>query len=195
MPEIQYQIINLLKLREIGNENISLYNKLLIAEINTCFYSGAGRLFDAVAAITGVCLSSSYQAEAPMLLESIIKSGISKSYGFEINEDKISFGKTITEILSDLKKGKPASEISAIFHNTVAKAVSEAVRIIYKVRGIRKVVLSGGTFQNRYLSEKIISELSDEKYFVYFHNKVPANDGGLALGQVAVAAARKMAGY
>jgi len=186
--------MNHLKIREVERENISLYLKLLKAEINTCLYSSAGRLFDAVAAITGVCLYSSYQAEAPMLLESIIKSNISRSYDFEIKENEISFEKTIRGILSDLEKGKTTGEISAIFHNTVARVVVEAVKIISQVSGIRKVVLSGGTFQNKYLSEKIINELSGEKYFVYFHNQVPCNDGGLALGQVAVAAARQAGG-
>ncbi len=182
---------NHLKISNIGKDNISLYHKLLITQINTCLYSGAGRLFDAVAAITGVCLSSSYQAEAPMLLESIIKTGISRTYDFEIKGPVISFEKTISAILSDLKKEKSPNEISAAFHNTVAKAVTDGVKILSEMTGIRKVVLSGGTFQNKYLSEKIVNELSTEKYFVYFHNQVPCNDGGLALGQVAVAAARQ----
>ncbi|HUX58470.1 MAG TPA: carbamoyltransferase HypF [Bacteroidales bacterium] len=180
-----------LKLKEIGDDRILLYQKLLETGVNTCRYSGAGRLFDAVAAITGVCLFSSYHAEAPMLLESIIKPGIYSSYDFEIKENEISFEKTIVAILSDLEKGKPVGEISAAFHNTVARVVVEAVKIISQMSGIRKIVLSGGTFQNKYLSEKIITELSDEKYFVYFHNQVPCNDGGLAMGQVAVAAARQ----
>ncbi len=182
------------KIAEIGSENISLYHKLLEAKINTCLYSGAGRLFDAVAAITGVCISSTYQAEAPMLLEAIIMKNISGSYEFEIKEDVISFEKTINAIVSDLKTGKSVSEISTLFHNTVANSVIEGVRLLSQMSGIRKIVLSGGTFQNKYLSEKIITELSDEKYFVYFHNKVPSNDGGLALGQLAVAAARNIKG-
>ena len=187
--------MNTLKIREIGMEKISLYRNLLNKEINTCQYSGAGRLFDAVAAITGVCLYSSYQAEAPMRLESIIKQGISRSYDFEIRGNEISFEKTITDILSDLEKEKPAGEISTVFHNTVARSVVEGIKILSRMSGIRKVVLSGGTFQNKYLSENIINELSGEKYFVYFHNQVPSNDGGLALGQVAVAAARRVANY
>jgi hydrogenase maturation protein HypF len=182
---------NHLKILNVGKDKISLYHKLLSNRINTCLYSSAGRLFDAVAAITGVCLSSSYQAEAPMLLESIIKTGILRTYDYEIKGERISFEKTISAIVSDLKKDISPGEISAIFHNTVAKAVASGVKIINEMTGIRKVVLSGGTFQNKYLSEKIINELSTENYFVYFHNQVPCNDGGLALGQVAIAAARK----
>ena len=128
-----------------------------------------------------------------MLLESIILPGISRCYDFEIMGNEISFEKTIRDILSDLEKGKTTGEISTIFHNTVARSVVEAVKIISNINGIRKVVLSGGTFQNKYLSEKIINQLSGEKYFIYFHNQLPSNDGGLALGQVAVAAARRLA--
>ena len=181
-----------LKIWEIGKENISLYHKLLTTEINTCLYSSAGRLFDAVASIIGVCQLSSYQAEAPMLLESMIKDGITRSYEYEIAGNEISFEKTIIAILSDLDKGKSVGEISAVFHNTVARVVVEVVKIISQKSGIKKVALSGGTFQNKYLSEKILNELSGEKYFVYFHNQVPPNDGGQALGQVAVAAARRI---
>ena len=185
--------INYLKIREIGMKNISLYIKLINSGINTCQYSGAGRLFDAVAAITGVCLYSSYQAEAPMRLESIIDPEISRCYDFEIRGNDISFEKTIHNIISDMEKGRSAGEISTVFHNTVIRSVVEAVKKISYISGIRKVVLSGGTFQNKYLSEKIINALSGDKYYVYFHNQVPSNDGGLALGQVAVAAARRLA--
>ncbi len=129
---------NHLKISNIGKDNISLYHKLLITQINTCLYSGAGRLFDAVAAITGVCLSSSYQAEAPMLLESIIKPGISRTYDFEIKGPVISFEKTISAILSDLKKEKSPNEISAAFHNTVAKAVTDGVKILSEMSRHKK---------------------------------------------------------
>ncbi|HUX94764.1 MAG TPA: carbamoyltransferase HypF [Bacteroidales bacterium] len=183
-----------LKMREIGSERIRMYHKLIDANINTCLYSGAGRLFDAIAAITGICLFSSYQAEAPMLLESAIINGLRDCYNFEFRDNEISFGNTIAAILDDVRKGRSVGEISALFHNTVIRSVAEGVKLISKMTGIRKVVLSGGTFQNKYLSEKLIRDLSDENFFVYFHHQVPANDGGLALGQVVIAAARREMG-
>jgi hydrogenase maturation protein HypF len=191
--ERQATDMNKLKISELGSKKISMYQGLLEKEINTSHYSGAGRLFDAVAAITGVCLYSSYHAEAPMLLESLIAPGILNSYEYEIIGEEISFRKTIIDILNDLEKGKTTGEIAAVFHNTVIKSVVEVVNMISLISGIKKVVLSGGTFQNRYLAENIIDKLSGEKYFVYFHNQVPPNDGGLALGQVAIAAARRLA--
>jgi hydrogenase maturation protein HypF len=188
-------ITETLRLKEIGQDNITLYRRIMTAGINVCQYSGAGRLFDAVAAISGICLFSSYQAEAPMLLESAVQKGISRCYEFEMKDEEISFGKTIEGILNDLKKGIPAGEISAAFHNTVGRAVVEGVKELHEISGIHKVVLSGGTFQNKYLSEYVINELSREKFYVYFHDQVPSNDGGLALGQIAVAAARRAEGH
>jgi hydrogenase maturation protein HypF len=76
----------------------------------------------------------------------------------------------------------------------VGRALVKGVKELHEISGIHKVVLSGGTFQNKYLSEYVINELSREKFYVYFHDQVPANDGGLALGQVAVAAARRAEG-
>ncbi len=186
--------IKKLKIQEIGPHNIRIYQNLIEANVNTCLYSGAGRLFDAVASITGVCLFSSYQAEAPVRLESAIIPGLTDSYNFELKDDVISFGDTISSILDDMEKGRPVGEISTLFHNTVTRSIVEGVKVIGRMTGIRKVVLSGGTFQNKYLSEKVIRELSDQKFFVYFHHQVPANDGGLALGQIIVAAARRKTG-
>ncbi len=183
-----------LKINELGEKTISTYRQLLTKQVNTFLYSSAGRLFDAVAAITGICLHNSYHAEAPMLLESAISSGISSCYDFDIVDEEISFSKTINGILIDIAKGRSAGYISSVFHNTVGRAVVEAVKKISKITGLYTVVLSGGTFQNKYLSEYIITRLSSEKFFVYFHNQVPANDGGLALGQVTIAAARKVTG-
>lgn len=192
--EAVYQMKNL-KIRELGNDRISMYHKLLTKGINTCLFSSAGRLFDAVAAITGVCMYSSYQAEAPMRLESAIVKGITSCYDFEILENEVSFRRTIEGILDDLKKGKRADEVSTVFHNTVVRSVTESVRFISSITGIKKVVLSGGTLQNKYLAENIKKELTDQNLFVYFHNQFPCNDGGLALGQVAIAAARRLTKY
>lgn len=177
-----------------GQEKIKLYTELVEKEINTSYYSSAGRLFDAVAAITGVSHTAKFHSEAPMKLESAISPGISSCYGYAISEETISFGKTVREIVYDLKTGIDPGEISAKFHNTVAMAVVDGIRHVAGLSGISVVVLSGGTFQNRYLAEKVISELSARKFYVYYHHNIPVNDGGLALGQVAVAAARRNAG-
>ncbi|MBS0011503.1 MAG: carbamoyltransferase HypF [Bacteroidales bacterium] len=180
--------------RKSGHEQVRLYTELLNKGINTAYYSSAGRLFDAVAAITGLCYSSKFHAEAPMRLEAAVSRGINSHYEYDISGEAVSFGKAIREIVYEMKEGVSPGDISARFHNTVAMAIMDGIRYVSDRSGLKGIVLSGGTFQNRYLAEKLISELKAEKFYVYFNRHVPVNDGGLALGQVAVAAARRDAG-
>ena len=177
-----------------GAEKVHIYTGLVEKGINTAYYSSAGRLFDAVAAITGLHHESSFHAEAPMRLESAIIPGIDRSYGFNIDEGVISFGKMVLSLASDVINGRPVGEISAMFHNCVADAIIAGVEYASGISGIKEVALSGGTFQNRYLSEMVIRQLMSRKFVVYFHRNIPPNDGGLALGQVIVAAALREAG-
>lgn len=155
--------------------------------INCPLSSGAGRLFDAVAAITGVCIDSRFHAEAPMRLESVIIPNIHDFYEYQIG-DTISFTPAIRQLCDDMAGGTEAGIVAARFHNTIAEASLHAVLKIEQKTGIHKVVLSGGTFQNKYLLESLESKLLKNNFAVYTHQKVPCNDGGLALGQLAVAA-------
>jgi hydrogenase maturation protein HypF len=159
-------------------------------KINCPLSSGAGRLFDAVAAITGICINGLYHAEAPMRLESYANPDIHDCYHYEINNN-ISFLPAIRQICYDLKNGIAPDIISSRFHNTLADASMNMVRRISGNTGINKVVLSGGTFQNKYLLELLENMLLKDNFAVFTHCKVPCNDGGVALGQLAVAARRK----
>ena len=93
----------------------------------------------------------------------------------------------IEALLADLKRGLAVSQISARFHNALAEAIVAVARQI----GQQRVVLSGGCFQNRYLTERTIRRLQEEGFRPYWHQRVPPNDGGIALGQV-VAALRQV---
>lgn len=177
-----------------GAEKVRLYSDLVEKGINTADYSSAGRLFDAVAAITGLNHESSFHAEAPMRLESAIKEGINRSYDFDIDEGVISFGRMISSLVTDIMNGRQAGEISAMFHNCVANAIVAGVEYASGISGLKEVALSGGTFQNKYLTEMVMRELLSRKFIVYYHRNIPPNDGGLALGQVMVAAALGKAG-
>jgi hydrogenase maturation protein HypF len=92
----------------------------------------------------------------------------------------------VEAILADLKRGLPISQISAKFHNTLA----ETIVVVAKQIGQPRVVLSGGCFQNRYLTERSVRRLQEEGFRPYWHQRVPPNDGGISLGQ-AVAALRQ----
>jgi hydrogenase maturation protein HypF len=91
------------------------------------------------------------------------------------------------EMTGELLDGVAPGVIASRFHNTVARASLAVAREIHKQTGLTKVVLSGGTFQNRYLSERLAGMLEEEAFEVFRHTRVPANDGGLALGQLAIA--------
>jgi hydrogenase maturation protein HypF len=93
------------------------------------------------------------------------------------------------EILVDAQRGVAAGEISAKFHNTLAEVIVAVARRF----GLARVALSGGCFQNRYLLERAVSRLRTDKFQPYWHQRVPTNDGGIALGQV-LAAVRARAG-
>lgn len=152
--------------------------------------SGAGRLFDGIAAISGICTHALFHAEAPMRLESMITPGIRSFYDVDIT-DTISFIPAIRQIYQDGLNHTEPGIISAQFHNTVVEASIRVIRKISIETGIRQVALSGGTFQNKYLTERMEERLEAEKFTVFKHSLVPCNDGGLALGQIAIAAFRR----
>ncbi len=160
-------------------------------KINCPLTSGAGRLFDAVAAITGICSISKFHAEAPMRLESVTALNIEECYDFEINKT-ISFKNLFKELVIDIKEGISKSIISAKFHNTIIYVIFETLTKIRKETGIEKVALSGGTFQNKYILERLKTLLLHDKFKVYTQTGIPCNDGGVALGQLAIAAKRKI---
>ncbi len=166
-------------------EFLKIYLPLLRNNFNTYKISSAGRLFDAVASLLGIVQIAGYHAEAPMRLESIIDENTDDFYEFEINET-VSFKKTFEGIINDLKNGIKKPVISAKFHNTVIQVVLQMSEIMHQKTGINKVVLSGGTFQNKYLLTKIENLLQKNNFRVYSHEKIPANDGGIALGQLII---------
>ncbi len=180
-------------IKSIENSKLNLILQAIDKNINCPLSSSAGRLFDAVAAITNVCPISKFHAEAPMRLEAIANPGIDFGYPFDLGE-VISFESTIKAIVEDLIEGKDVAEVSAKFHNTVINVIFAVASQIRKETGINKVVLSGGTFQNKYILSRIEKILEKEKFEVYCQLKVPSNDGGIALGQLAIAAKRRELG-
>jgi len=162
-------------------------NAVLEKEINAPFTSSAGRLFDAVAAMTGICTKSAFHAEAPMRLESVMDENESGHYDFQIG-DTINPGLVIRSIIDDIRKNVPAGSISAKFHRAIVEVIKSLSMKYHDETGINKVVLSGGTFQNRFLLAETIKKLEEMNLQVYTHKHYPTNDGGIALGQLVIAA-------
>lgn len=176
--------------KNISENDLILLNKIVDQKINCPLSSSAGRLFDAVASVLDLCYIASFHAEAPMRLESVLDKNEIASYDFDF-KDTISFEKTFEEILLDKKRGIPVSTISAKFHNMLINSIFAVVKKMRIETGINKILLSGGTFQNKYLLEKSIQILESDNFKVYTQSKIPSNDGGLALGQLAIAAKRR----
>ncbi len=174
-------------LKNIPNSQVSLILHAIDKKINCPASCSAGRLFDAVSALLNVCTLSSFHAEAPMRLEAIASEEIKGFYDFEI-KNYVSFKPMIQQIISDLRDGIKKEVISSKFHNTVVEAIFKVTNKIKIETGINKIALSGGTFQNRYLLEKLETMFSKSGYEVFTQNKIPCNDGGIALGQLAIAA-------
>jgi len=128
---------------------------------------------------------SGFDSEAPIRLESAAKTGIDEYYPYEAGE-RIIFAATLEAILHEMGK-ENVSIISAKFHNTVAMAISDVCERIRGAEAINKVVLSGGVFQNKYLLERAVSLLMGRDFEVFTNHLVPANDGGISLGQLIIA--------
>lgn len=176
--------------QEAGEEKIDLVRRAMKLGINSPLTSSAGRLFDAVAALTGVCTKSSFHAEAPMRLENLVDTGHRDYY--EINVGSLIHpGMMIHRILEDLSEKIPVPVISARFHRALVNAIVKSALFSRDHSGLTTVVLSGGVFQNRFLLTNALRELKNFGFRVYTQRLVPSNDGGLALGQLAVAAKYK----
>jgi len=167
--------------------------------------SGVGRLFDAVSAITGICDRNTFEGEAAIALESAIavssvKCQVSRNdnaYPFEILEGEpmiVDFSGMILNMLEDVKYKENKSVIAEKFHSALINAITETVTRISKKYSIKKAVLSGGVFQNEYLLEGAVSQLSFSGFNVYANEKVPCNDAGVSLGQAYIARERIKAG-
>ncbi|MGD8352041.1 MAG: carbamoyltransferase HypF, partial [Nitrospirota bacterium] len=159
--------------------------------------SGAGRLFDAAAALLGIADENTFEGEAAMALEAAAAEGESGDYPLDI-----SFGDTMTVdfsfaimgIIGDMESGVARETIAARFHNTVATAVLRVVQKLSQLSGIGAVALSGGVFQNDYLLSRLEAALGALGFEVYSNEAVPLNDGGISLGQAHVLRERLRAG-
>lgn len=182
--------MNLAFLKEVPVFELDFVIDMLEKNLNCPETSSCGRLFDAVSALINICTNASFHAEAPMRIEAVIDPTCTDSYEFIIGHN-IDLKQTFEGIIVDLNKGASQGIIAAKFHHTIINiifAVAETLRI---ERGLNKVVLSGGSFQNRYILEKIENLLEKNDFEVYAHQETPSNDGSLALGQIVIAAKKR----
>jgi hydrogenase maturation protein HypF len=182
------------------HRDVRMLMTMLERRLNTPFTSSAGRLFDAVAALAGVRNQVSYEGQAAVELESLAMDAPSDhSYPFELSlagADKmadptweIDTRPMIREVASDVAGGVSPALIARRFHTTVVDLIAAVCGRIREVSGVGCVVLSGGVFLNALLVGEATARLTGDGFRVYRHRRVPPNDGGLCLGQLAIAAA------
>jgi hydrogenase maturation protein HypF len=183
--------------KSLSAEERSVIRSQLEKRINSPYTSSMGRLFDAVASIIGLRQEINYEAQAAIELEAIIDHNVEDSYpimntnldstdrgtdGIQIDTNTI-----IKAVVTDYRNNVRPSIISARFHNTIAKIVFDVCNLINKDTGLKKIVLSGGVWQNQSLLKTTLDLLTKSDYSVYIHHIVPTNDGGLSLGQAIIA--------
>lgn len=180
-------------LRETSERDVRLIFRLVEHGLNTPKTSSAGRLFDAVAALVGVpgTRRTTYEGQAAVELELAASGPASRGYPFRLRPEGdgwvVGTGGVIRDVVEELLAGRGASEIAARFHRTVAEIVSAGCERVREAGGAEAVALSGGAFQNVLLLEQATELLEGRGFTVYRHRRVPANDGGLALGQAMLA--------
>jgi hydrogenase maturation protein HypF len=164
----------------VPDERQRVVRHMIDTGFNTVQTSSCGRLFDAVAAIIGLRNQVTFEGQAAIELEAIADFSVTGRYEFTLDGEDLDFRPAIAAIAAS-RESKGA--IAARFHNTVAEAIVHTCRTI----GLDRVCLSGGTFQNMKLLQRVVPALRAAGFTVYLHERVPPNDGGIALGQAAVA--------
>jgi hydrogenase maturation protein HypF len=189
---------NIESLKSFTHMELEVIHQMLLKGVNSPITTSAGRLFDAVASLIGLRQHMNFEGQAAMELEFLttqIEAEESKrigNYRFEMGVKEISpisnlqspiiidWSPMISEIMIDQKKKILHPLISVKFHNTLAEMIIAVAKHI----GQQRVVLSGGCFQNRYLTERAVQRLQEEGFRPYWHQRVPPNDGGISLGQM-----------
>lgn len=174
----------------INRYQTKLADFITVSKLRPILTSSAGRLFDAVSSILGICDVITYEAQAAVRLQMFAeRSRTAKEYRFGVNAEKgllvIESGPAMEQITRDLRAYVSREEIARKFHNGFASATVEACRLIREKTGTGAVCLSGGVFQNKLLLESVVYKLRKKGFSVYFNELLPANDGAISLGQAA----------
>jgi hydrogenase maturation protein HypF len=174
--------------------DVDAHLEQLRAGLASPYTSSGGRLFDAIAALVGVCREATYEGQPAMLLEQAALSSATREYAFDVAMEDgqlvLDTRPIVAAVVKDLVKGRAPGEVAGRFHRTLAAAILEVCRAIRGGTGLSRVALSGGVFQNDLLLSDVASRLETCDFEVYVPRETPVGDGGIALGQVLVAHAR-----
>lgn len=174
------------------NHRVDLKTWRVLEKVKGPLTSSMGRCFDAISSLLGIRDRIQYEGEAAIELEMLAQQNVFDAYEFGLSQDgsTIEVAPVVINIVEDIQAKVPAPVIAARFHNAVADLIVGMAIKIRKMSKLNRVALSGGVFQNSLLLNKTITELKAELFDVYSHHRVPANDGGISLGQAVIANAR-----
>ena len=178
--------------RDVSEEEKDVIIQQLEKGINAPMTSSCGRLFDAVSALLNVRKVITFEGQAAIELEMLSRQdGDAQAYAYGLTKHggmwEVRIGPLLEAILNDTRSGVPVREIGLRFHETIARLTRDMVARVAKAAGISRVALSGGCFQNRLLLRRTVPLLREAGLEVLLHHQVPCNDGGIALGQAAIA--------
>jgi len=202
---------------DINQSDIDFTIKMLERKLNCPQTSSMGRFFDAVSALLAIKTDISYEGQAAIELEFYSNKQNAKPYDIEINRQDGLFASSdgsfdtgsfdvdssdanragfvvktsyiVKQLVKDIQAGQSREYISSRFHSTIAEIILQGCKIIKDSSKLNAVVLSGGVFQNITLLRMTVDRLKENGFTVYAHSEVPANDGGIALGQAMMALA------
>lgn len=178
---------DLAPIRACTDRELEVFTRMLEQKLQSPVTTSAGRLFDAVASLLGLRQALRYEGQAALELEWAAGRHAGDAFPFEVVERQgigvLDWAPMIRELLRGLQDGAPVAVLSARFHATLAEMIAEIARR----SGLSKVALSGGCFQNRRLTESAVERLRASGLRPYWHQRIPTNDGGIAVGQVRAA--------
>jgi hydrogenase maturation protein HypF len=180
-------------LQNIDKQALDVLRRQVDKELCSPLTSSMGRLFDAVASLTGVRNEITYEAQAAIEMEVLSKPFIwtAGSYPYSVDQAKtekiIRLHELVKSMVNDVRANKPVGQIGANFHKTIADISIDICQRACESTGLCEVALSGGVWQNRLLLDLVRDGLSQAGFVVYFHKQIPTNDSGLSLGQAVIA--------
>jgi len=183
-----------------SQDEIIFFEKMLVGNINSPHTSSAWRLFDGISAILGICSNADYEWQMAIELEALAENKIDLvlpplPINFTEKDNIFIFDHTplVRKIVELMKNGYQKDELSSAFHNAIITMITQATKKISEKSWLKKVVFSGGVFQNKLLVTWLVHAFENSEITPFFHKKLPPNDGGLSVWQLAIAGTnRKM---
>ncbi|MBI5351767.1 MAG: carbamoyltransferase HypF [Chloroflexi bacterium] len=176
-------------MESLDAQSVDIVRQQVQKNLNTPQTSSMGRLFDAISSLIGIRNQVTYEAQAAIEMEVLSNKFIGEAspYPYQIEDGIMRVGEMFQQIIQDVKSNIETGLIAARFHRTISAMAVDASKRVREETKINEVALSGGVWQNQTLLNLTREDLLRENFIVYTHQQTPANDGGLALGQAAVA--------